>query len=416
VPFSYGQEEWKIPELRTWYQTFTATRKLIRYDNRGTGLSDRDIEAHSVRVLADDLEAVIQELGLERFALLGMGHSGPVSIEYSIRHPEQVARLILWCSYARANEYLQLNRAQQLQDALVGDQSLAAQALVGVIAGSASQRLKTQLAELYTKASSAQYFALRRRTPPIDVTEQLGAVSVPTLVMYRPDFALRPESDARELARGIPNARLMAFSGDSSLWFDDPTITAALHSFLDGDFDPRDRASPVTTGVGFHAILFTDIEAHTAMMQRLGDARGREVLREHERITREALRAHGGTEIKTIGDSFMASFRSAQEAVECAIALQRAFALRQASGTEPLRIRVGINAGEPIAEEGDLFGSSVILAARTKEKAQGGQILVTDVVRQLVLGNGFLFAGGGEEQMRGFDEPTRLYEVLYQPA
>jgi class 3 adenylate cyclase len=167
------------------------------------------------------------------------------------------------------------------------------------------------------------------------------------------------------------------------------------------------------------------------MMQRLGDAEGREVLREHERLTREALAAHGGAEVKTMGDGFMASFGSAQKALECAIALQRAFgqAGKLAIGQEaiesvrpealegrteaPLRVRVGINAGEPIAEDDDLFGASVILAARTAAKAQGGEILVTDVVRQLVAGKGFVFADRGETEMRGFDEPVRLFEVRW---
>src|SRR5262249_17338257 len=148
----------------------------------------------------------------------------------------------------------------------------------------------------------------------------------------------------------------------------------------------------------FRTILFTDIEGHTAMMQRLGDAKGREGLREHERITREALAAHDGAEVKTMGDGFSASFGAGQEAVGWAIGLQGASGqpfdgLRTGSGNraEEIRIRVGINAGEPIAEDDDLFGASVILAARTAAKASGGEILVTDVVRQLVAGKGFAF-------------------------
>jgi adenylate cyclase len=98
------------------------------------------------------------------------------------------------------------------------------------------------------------------------------------------------------------------------------------------------------------------------MMQRLGDAKGRDVLREHERPTRETLKAHGGAEVKTMGDGFMASFRSVTSAMECAIALQRALASHTESMPEPLHVRVGLNAGEPIEEDGDLFGSTVILA------------------------------------------------------
>ncbi len=166
-------------------------------------------------------------------------------------------------------------------------------------------------------------------------------------------------------------------------------------------------------------VLFTDIEAHTKMMQRLGDAKGRAVLREHERLTREALKAHGGAEVKTMGDGFLASFGSAQKALECAIALQKAFALRQAQGdpqgsVEPISVRVGINAGEPIAEDDDLFGHSVIAAARIAAQAKGGEIVVADVVRQLVAGKGFLFADRGETELRGFDDPVRLFELRWQ--
>src|SRR5437899_12694248 len=113
-------------------------------------------------------------------------------------------------------------------------------------------------------------------------------------------------------------------------------------------------------------------------MSRLGDERGREVLREHERITREVLKANGGAEVKTMGDGFMASFGSVTKAVECAVALQRAFADHEG---EPLNVRVGLNAGEPIEEERDIFGATVILAARIAAKAEGGCMLADATVR-----------------------------------
>ena len=158
-------------------------------------------------------------------------------------------------------------------------------------------------------------------------------------------------------------------------------------------------------------VLFTDLVGHTEMMSRLGDERGRAVLREHERITREVLKANGGTEVKTMGDGFMASFGCVTKAVECAIALQRAFAEREG---EPLNVRVGLNAGEPIEEDGDLFGATVILASRIAAKAEGGEILVADTVRGLCSGKGFLFADRGEFVAKGFEEPVRVYEVRWR--
>ena len=115
-----------------------------------------------------------------------------------------------------------------------------------------------------------------------------------------------------------------------------------------------------------------------------------------------------------MGDGFMASFSSATRALECAIAMQRAFAEHNESAEEPMRVRVGLNAGEPIAEDEDLFGTAVILAARIAAKAEGGEILASDVVRQLVAGKGFLFSDRGDVVLRGFEDPVRLYEVRWR--
>ena len=158
------------------------------------------------------------------------------------------------------------------------------------------------------------------------------------------------------------------------------------------------------------------MEGSTALTQRLGDARARELMREHERITREALAAHGGAEVKTMGDGFMASFNSAARALDCAIALQRAFAEHNESAADPLRVRVGLNAGEPIEEEQDLFGTAVILAARIAAQAQAGEILVSEGVRQIVAGKKFLLADRGEVTLRGFEDPVRVYELNWRQS
>jgi class 3 adenylate cyclase len=179
---------------------------------------------------------------------------------------------------------------------------------------------------------------------------------------------------------------------------------------------------PATTTLAkedIHTILFTDVEGSTALTQRLGDAKARVLLREHERMVREALKAHGGSEVKTMGDGFMASFSSSTKALECAIAMQRAFEEHNESAEEPIKVRIGLNAGEPIAEDdpdgrSDLFGTAVNEAARITATAKGGEILVSNVVRELAKGKDFLFSDVGERQLKGFDEPVRLYEVRWQ--
>jgi class 3 adenylate cyclase len=182
---------------------------------------------------------------------------------------------------------------------------------------------------------------------------------------------------------------------------------------------PATRPTGEVTASGVRTILFTDIVEHTAMMRRLGDKAGRDVLREHENLTRDVLRTHGGAEIKTMGDGFMASFSSPTRAVECAVALQRAFedlhhGPEADPAREPIHVRIGLNAGEPIEEGGDLFGATVIMASRIAAQAGAGEILASDVVRGLCSGKGLLFADRGENVLRGFEDAVRLYEVSWR--
>src|SRR5205823_1524878 len=190
-------------------------------------------------------------------------------------------------------------------------------------------------------------------------------------------------------------------------------LGAAVSEFVRGSSQAAAAARAARSPGGLQTILFTDVEGSTAFTDRLGDAAARNVLREHERITRETLKAHGGAEVKTMGDGFMASFASITSAMECAIALQRAFASHTESKPEPLHVRVGLNAGEPIEEDGDLFGATVILASRIAAKAGTGEILVPDTVRGLLSGKGFMFSDRGAFVPKGFDDTVHLYEVRW---
>ena len=274
-----------------------------------------------------------------------------------------------------------------------------------------------RFAELWREAVTPEVQALvMDGLHDADVSNLLASVKAPTLVLQREK---RGADVARRIAASIPNAHVVIFDGTSAALYlpDADEIWQEIASFIGIDNEPNTAigdARSETSG-GLRTILFTDIVGHTEMMQRLGDARGRDVLREHERITRELLKTHGGAEVKTMGDGFMASFGSVTSAIECAIALQRGFAAQNLEpGTENLNVRVGLNAGEPIEEDGDLFGATVILASRIAAKAAGGEILVPDTVRGLLSGKNFLFTDRGEFVPKGFDEPMRLYEVRWR--
>ncbi len=236
-------------------------------------------------------------------------------------------------------------------------------------------------------------------------------------MLHTRDTPIPSVDAARGLASRIPNARLVLLEGGAPPVGDSEAVHSAIVEFL-GDAVPA--TTPDAPGA-FRTILFTDVEGSTALTDRLGDAKARELLHEHERITREALSAHGGSEVKTMGDGFMASFSSATKALECSIAIQSAFAERNESAEESIKVRIGLNAGEPIAEDdpggrGDLFGTAVNIAARIAAKAEGGEILASNVVRELVAGKEFLFSDRGETELRGFEDPVRVYEVRWSES
>ncbi|MBI1884760.1 MAG: DUF4242 domain-containing protein [Chloroflexi bacterium] len=176
---------------------------------------------------------------------------------------------------------------------------------------------------------------------------------------------------------------------------------------------PDSREAPPAESA-FRTIVFTDMEGSTALTQRLGDAAAMGPLRRHNAIIRECLAGHAGTEVKHTGDGIMASFASVARAVECAIAIQRAIATdNEKNPAAPIRLRIGLSAGEPVAENQDLFGSAVQLARRICDHAEPCQILVSNVIRELCIGKGFLFADRGKPALKGFAEPVSLHEVRW---
>ncbi len=416
LPFSHVQMEWQIPQYRGWYERLARMGMLIRYDCRGSGLSQQEVTDYSLTAHMLDLEAVCERLKLDRFVLVGPVNAGPVAIGYAARNPERVSHLVLWGAYAQASDIgwsPQIRAFQALRDQ---DWKIYTETVAHVFLGSPTGEEARQVAAYFRECLTQE--TLRSALEAIDgfdASDDLQQVRCPTLVAHIRDAPYPEIGVARSLASRIPDASLVVLEGDSAFPWRvnmDAALTAIIE-FLGEGVEAGATAAPLAKE-DIHTILFTDIEGSTALTQRLGDAKARDLLREHERIVREALKSHGGSELKTTGDGFMASFSSATRALECAIAMQRAFAAHNESAEEPLLVRVGLNAGEPIAEEEDLYGTAVNLAARICGHAEAGQILASDVVRQLVAGKDFLFSDRGEVALKGFDEPVRLYEVRWR--
>ncbi|HEU4760106.1 MAG TPA: adenylate/guanylate cyclase domain-containing protein [Dehalococcoidia bacterium] len=421
---SYADDE-PTPQWRALMEQLRATRQVIRYCIRGTGLSQRDVPGTSLRETAKDLEAVVSAMGLEPVDLLGWAVSGGDAIAYAAGHPHNVRRLILYATWARLSDLMPKENLMGLAAMCRNSWEMASQIIADMSSRREAPDLGLRLAETHRQNMSGETLATFMETAP-DVTGLLPAVRCPTLIIHRVGDTAVPFAAAQTIASGIPNARLVALKGTVNYpgLGDTQAIADAIIEFLNEGREKAQAAAAGDTLAGHvvRTILFTDVVGHTAMMRRLGDAGGREVLREHERITREVLKEHGGAEVKTMGDGFMASFASVTGALECAIDLQRAFgdysasvgAQHAAPLREPIQIRIGLNAGEPIEDEGDLFGEMVILAARIAAQAEGGEVLASLAVRELCAGKGFLFADRGEMVMRGFEDPVRVFQVRWQ--
>lgn len=420
MPWSHCQMEWDIPEWRHWYEHLTRDLKVVRYDTRGAGLSDRNAMECSLETNLLDLEAIVDHLGLEKFALFGIYYAAPVALAYAIKHPERVSHLILWCGFAsHADAQAAADTNDAIRNLLDVDWRLFTETLSHSVFGWSQGEPAHRFAEYMRASASPELVRQVWSGKEQDLRPDLGKITAPTLVMHRRQFPFVKLETARELAELIPNARLAIFEGDSvSPYLDDmEDVMASVLEFIGVSPEEirthsRGRAAD---SVGFRTIMFTDMAGSTETTQRLGDAQAQAMVRRHNEIVREELHVYGGREVKHTGDGIMASFTSASLAVDCAIAIQRALeAHSRDHPEEALLVRIGLNAGEPVADGDDLFGTSVQLASRVCSRAEPRQVLVSDVVRQLVAGKGFLFNDRGETDLRGFEDPVRIFEVRWQ--
>jgi class 3 adenylate cyclase len=420
LPWSNIERELQIPDWLHWYEHLADMARVVRYDCRGAGLSDRDITELPFETQLLDLEAVVDSAGLDRFALQGFYYSSMAAIAYAAKHPDRVSHLILWCGFADAQAVARRPGNDAFKQLLDANYELFTETMTHQLFGWTSGESAHQVAAMMRDSLTPELARIAwGEHSCIDVTPLLGQVQCATLVMHRRQFALVTVQQARELAAGIPNARLCMLDGTSLAPFvgDIETPLREMASFLGIDErlvqDIAHEASRASGG--FRAIMFTDIEGSTTMTQQVGDAVAQEMVRTHNDIVRRALHRFSGTEVKHTGDGIMASFFSPAASIECAVSIQQGLAVHTAlNANHPLfAVRIGINAGEPVVEGGDLFGTAVQVASRICTRAEARQILVSDVVRQLVAGKGFLFADRGDTELRGFEDPVRLFEVRW---
>ena len=405
--------DWEVG--RPFFERLASHHLLIRYDKRGSGLSDRGVGDYSAEAHVRDLEAIVDALELRNVALIGESQGAPICITYAAEHPDNVSHLIVYGGYHNGHTAFFRDLVESFASLIRADwDRYGISFMLDVMQPSMPPELHEWATEWSHQAATAEDAAATWLTAfAYDVTSRLSEIKAPTLVVHRRDDRAVPFEQGREIAAGISGARFVPLEGDSHvLYWDFEPVAAAIESFLLGEEAPH---TPVRIEESLRTILFTDMEGSTALTQRLGDAKAQEVLNTHNGVIRTALANHGGSEIKHTGDGIMVSFPAASKALQAAIAVQRLLRDHNREHPEaPIRVRIGLNAGEPVAEGGDLFGTAVQLAARICARAEPGQILVSNVVEELATGKDITFVERDKASLKGFTKPIQLHEVAWE--
>lgn len=408
---SHAELEWGVPSIASFYVDLADRYRVVRFDPRGMGLSGEPPggwgalsssgghEAMSLDHMGLDISAVADALRLDSFVLMGISVQGPVAIQYAARHG-QVSELILVETYARvASSFAApiLKRDMELSDM---------EAKLGEPVFSVWERVSPpdEVAQLLTLVRFLDSVLVSTNIATLtqmewDAEPFLSEVSVPTLVLCSRQGLADSLPDARRLAAGIRGSQLRVVDGLAApYWSDQPAVLEAIDTFL----KPQ---RPTASSADFRTVVFTDIVESTDYIRRVGDEAGRAAVRDLEQRIAALAAEHGGRVVKNLGDGSLVSFGSNSSAIKFALEVQ------DKCSDGPLQLRVGMAAGEPIQEDGDIHGTVVAHASRIGDLGDAGEVIVSDSVRQLAAGKGFTFQTRGEVTLKGFDEPERVWKV-----
>jgi class 3 adenylate cyclase len=413
---SHAEMEWSVPSMASFYMDMAEKYRVIRFDPRGVGLSGEPPggwgavsesgvhQAMSSREMGFDISAMVTALGLDTFALLAMTVYGPVAIEYAATHPE-VSEVILCDSFAAVASSWVVSRldAQIAVTQIEADTGQILSVWQEIVPPDEYEyMLKLERHNRAQGAGPAQ-----RSGREWDAESFLDRISVPTLILNCRKFVDDPTDakgsmgDARHLAAAITDSQLRVVEGSLCPYWSDRTATLEA---IDALLKPEtSTAEPIANG--FQTVVFTDIVESTEYVRRVGDEAGRTAIRELETQIASLATDHGGRVVKNLGDGSLVSFGSNSSAISFAVQVQ------DKCSDGPLQLRIGMAAGEPIQEDGDIHGTVVAQASRIGDLGDAGEVIVSDSVRQLAAGKGFTFEPKGEVSLKGFDEPERVWKV-----
>ena len=409
VPYSHIEMEWQNPYLRAWYEKLGEFATVVRYDGRNTGLSSRDVADVSLEAQVRDLAAVVDAVRHEPVAILGIFHSGPPSIAYTVAHSERVSQLLLWCTYATGAGYWRAAQSEGLRALRQTDYRFflrtAAHELLGWTDDEEAERYSVLMAAAVSPEEADRLIGATR---DFDVSAQTNQVGQPTLVLHRRDLHWIDIALSRDLAARIPDAQLTVLGGRSPLPGVGDTDEAAriIADFIGTGAASESKApQPGLPERVLATILFTDIVGSTERAVALGDRAWHELLDRHHAAVRAAIAKFNGREIDTAGDGFLVLFDAPGPAIRGAQAITEAV---RALGLE---VRAGIHSGEVEMAGSEVRGIAVHVGARIMARASGGEILVSSTVRDLVAGSDFAFDDRGLHSLKGVPTEWHVFSV-----
>jgi class 3 adenylate cyclase len=404
------QSAWDVPAHARWMERLAGLGRVIVWDKRGTGLSER-LPADRLPTLEermDDMRVVLDAAGSERANIFGISEGASLSCVFAATHPERTAGLILLGGFARtlyADDYdwaptLEQSEAFNEQvGATWGDNAWMLKLWAPSVADDplAREQWNRMLVVGGTPATAVAWLRMVQET---DVRHVLPAIRVPTLVLHRVGDRIITVEHGRYLAEHIPDARYVELPREDHLWWNEgDDVLDEVESFLGGGSTAPDTDRVLAT------VMFTDIVDSTTRAAQLGDRRWRDLVEEHDRLVRARLERYRGKEVKTLGDGFLATFDGPGRAIRCA------WDIRDGVRALGLELRAGLHTGECEVSGEDIRGIAVNIGARVGAQAEPGEVLVSQTVKDLVAGSGLDFEERGEHELKGVPGSWRLYSV-----
>jgi class 3 adenylate cyclase len=399
---------WELPAFRHFCERLAEFSRVILFDKRGYGMSDRVPGATTLEERMDDIRAIMDAVRSERAAIIGESEGGPLALLFAAAHPERTAALILQGAEVRERRDDEWPWGEATEDEFEASMGSLAErwgqgtgiwTIAPSVDGAEWARAWRGRLQLNAGTPSAAE-AFMRMAFEIDVREIVPSVNVPTLVIHAADDRVCHVENGRYLARHIPGARLVELpSEDHVPWFDPEPTVAEIREFLTGT---REAASPTRL---LATILFTDMVTSTELASSLGDRRWRDLLEHHHAIVRRELARFDGREIDTAGDGFFATFDGPARAIRCGQSIVAAAA------SLGISLRAGLHTGEVEVLDDKVAGIAVNIGARIAGLAAPGDVLVSSTVRDLVAGSGIGFVERGRASLKGIEGTWQVFAV-----